>query len=194
MASACLPLHYILSLQLISIPVSNADIERVFSLVRRIKTEYRCSLATQTLSSLISCHYNKTWTCCERYKFKYSLLVATKKCTHERNMQYQKQWQCILAIIITFMLSLSEVTLIYENRQKYVHFESLICKKKFGTWRLCNLIVKINLAITSLRACFIYMTSSNKTLKSKATEMFQLLMISIICTFTIITPHPTLTL
>ena len=34
------------------------------------------------------------------------------------------------------MLSLSEVTLICENRQKYAHFESLICKKKFGTWRL----------------------------------------------------------
>ena len=47
--------------------------------------------------------------------------------------------QCISAIngiIITFMLSLSEVTLICENRQKYAHFESLICEKKFGTWRL----------------------------------------------------------
>ena len=29
------------------------------------------------------------------------------------------------------MLSLSEVTLICENRQKYAHFESLICEKKF---------------------------------------------------------------
>ena len=36
-------------------------------------------------------------------------------------------------IIITFMLSLSEITLICENRQKYAHFESLICEKKFGT-------------------------------------------------------------
>ena len=34
------------------------------------------------------------------------------------------------------MLSLFEVTLICEKRQKYAHFESLICEKKFGTWRL----------------------------------------------------------
>ena len=38
--------------------------------------------------------------------------------------------------IITFMLSLSEVTLICENRQKYANFESLICEKIFDTWRL----------------------------------------------------------
>ena len=43
--------------------------------------------------------------------------------------------QCISAIngiIITFMLSLSEVTLICENRQKYAHFESLIRKKNLA--------------------------------------------------------------
>ena len=54
--------------------------------------------------------------------------------------------QCILAIngiIITFTLSLSEVTLICENRQKYAHFENLICEKKFGTWRLCSCIIMV---------------------------------------------------
>ena len=30
------------------------------------------------------------------------------------------------------MLSLSEVTLICENRQKYAHFESLICEKNLA--------------------------------------------------------------
>ena len=39
------------------------------------------------------------------------------------------------------MLSLSEVTLICENCQKYAHIESLICEIKFGTWRLCTLAV-----------------------------------------------------
>ena len=49
----------------------------------------------------------------------------------------------VFSIIITFMLSLSE--LICENRQKCAHFESLICEKKFGTWRLCNyLLAQIN--------------------------------------------------
>ena len=44
------------SLQLLSIPASNADSERVFSLMtekNQAKTEYRCLFATQTLSSLI---------------------------------------------------------------------------------------------------------------------------------------------
>ena len=39
-----------LALQLLSIPASNA---RVFSLVRRIKTDFRSSLHTDTISSLI---------------------------------------------------------------------------------------------------------------------------------------------
>ena len=75
--------------------------------------------------------------CCERYKFDNSLLVAAKiKCAHERNMQSRQCISAINGIIIFFMLSLSEVTLICENRQKYAHFESLICGKKIGTWRL----------------------------------------------------------
>ena len=45
---------------LLAIPASNADSERVFSLVRRVKTDFRASLSTETLSSLISCHLNNT--------------------------------------------------------------------------------------------------------------------------------------
>ena len=41
-----------LALQLLSIPASNADSERVFSLVRRIKTDFRSSLQTETVSAL----------------------------------------------------------------------------------------------------------------------------------------------
>ena len=144
-----LALYCILSLQLLSIPASNADHERVFSFIRRIKTKYWCSLATQTLSSLISCHFNKTWTCCEHYKFENSLLVAAK-CTHERNMQYQKQW---LWPLLYFYASLSEVTLICENHQKYAHFESFICGKKFGTWRLCMYIRSLKWSPWSWRKC-----------------------------------------
>ena len=76
-----------LALQLLSIPASNADSECVFSLVRRMKTEYRSSLSTETISSLIGCHLNKTWVCCGVVNAEESLLVAAKKCTHERNMQ-----------------------------------------------------------------------------------------------------------
>ena len=77
-----------LALQLLSIPASNADSERVFSLVRRIKTEFRSSLSTETVSALIGCHFNKTSKCCEMTKFEDCLLVKAKTCTRERNMSY----------------------------------------------------------------------------------------------------------
>ena len=69
-----------LALQLLSIPVSNADSERVFSLVRLIKTDYRASLSTETLSALIGCQ------CCEGVAYPDSLLITAKRCTSVRNM------------------------------------------------------------------------------------------------------------
>ena len=59
----------------LSIP---ADSKRMFSLVRRIKTE--------TLSALIGCHFNKTVGCCELTKFDESLLSKAKGCTMERHL------------------------------------------------------------------------------------------------------------
>ena len=49
------------------------------------------------------------------------------------------------------MLSLSEVTLICENRQKYANFESLICEKKIDTWRLWygNKTVEVKMTLNS---------------------------------------------
>ena len=79
-----------LALQLLSIPASNADSERVFSLVRRIKTDYRSSLSTETVSALIGCHFNNTATCCETYKFDHTLLSKVKTCTRQRNPLYIK--------------------------------------------------------------------------------------------------------
>ncbi len=79
-----------LALQLISTPVSNADSERVFSLVRGIKTEYRSSLSTETLSALIGCHLNNTLSCCEPTEFEEALLSKAKTCTMERNLSYKK--------------------------------------------------------------------------------------------------------
>lgn len=80
-----------IALTLISIPASNADCERVFSHVRRIKTDFRSSLSTETISSLIGCHFNKTSKCCEWTKFETSLLDTAKKCTHARNQSYKKK-------------------------------------------------------------------------------------------------------
>ena len=78
----------LLVLNLLTIPASNADSERVFSLVRRIKTEFRSSLATENVSSLITCHFNNMLQCCEHVKFNECLLANEKKCTRERNLTY----------------------------------------------------------------------------------------------------------
>ena len=71
------------ALQLLAIPVSNADSERVFSLVRRIQTDFRASLNTSTLSSLIGCHFNKTSTCCEYTR--YPDVLLQKAVLHHRS-------------------------------------------------------------------------------------------------------------
>ena len=62
-------------LKLLAIPTSNADCERVFSHVRRIKTDFRSSLSPTTISSLIGCHFNKVTKCCEQTKFEESSLA-----------------------------------------------------------------------------------------------------------------------
>lgn len=71
--------------QLLAIPVSNADSERVFSLVRRIRTDFRASLSTSTLSSLIGCRFNNMSPCCEFKQFPDSFLQRAETCTMEHN-------------------------------------------------------------------------------------------------------------
>ena len=65
-----------LALRLLAIPTSNADCERVFNHVRRIKTYFRSSLSTNTISSLIGCQFNKVTKCCEQTKFEESFLAS----------------------------------------------------------------------------------------------------------------------
>ena len=75
-----------LALHLLAIPTSNTDSERVFSLVHRIKTDFRSSLSPQTVSALIGCHLNNQGKCCEVTKFDDSLLIKAKECTRQRNL------------------------------------------------------------------------------------------------------------
>ncbi|KAM7412355.1 hypothetical protein PAMA_022033 [Pampus argenteus] len=44
---------------LLVLPNSNCDVERAFSLVHHIKTEFRCQMSHQTLVNLMSCKINK---------------------------------------------------------------------------------------------------------------------------------------
>ena len=46
----------------------------------------KSSLATETVSSLITCHFNNMSQCCENVKFNEALLSNAKKCTRERNL------------------------------------------------------------------------------------------------------------
>jgi hypothetical protein len=78
-----------LALHLLSIPSSNADSERVFSLVRRIKTDFRSNLLPETISALVGIHFNTLDTCCEQSVYETSLLDKAKSCTHERNLSYK---------------------------------------------------------------------------------------------------------
>ena len=45
------------------LPVSNADVERIFSMLKKIQTEFRSELANDTICSLISCKQNADVQC-----------------------------------------------------------------------------------------------------------------------------------
>ena len=47
----------------LSLPVSNADTERVFSIVRNIVTDYRTEMEQSTLCALVSCKLNSSYNC-----------------------------------------------------------------------------------------------------------------------------------
>ena len=80
-----------LALELLAIPGSNVNSERVFSLVRRVKTDFRASLVLETLSSLIGCHFNNASAkCCEMNKIDDALIKKAKTCTRERKLSYSK--------------------------------------------------------------------------------------------------------
>ena len=78
-----------LALQLLAIPTSNADSERVFSLVRRIQTDFRSQLIPETISALIGVHFNTNENCCEG-NFDSNFLKEAKSCTHQKNLSYTK--------------------------------------------------------------------------------------------------------
>lgn len=78
-----------LALDLLAIPTSNADSERVFSLVRRIQTEFRSRLLPETISAIVGIHLNMNDHCCEGSDFDPSFLQKAKSCTHAKNLKYK---------------------------------------------------------------------------------------------------------
>lgn len=69
---------------LLSLPVSNADTERVFSIVRKIITDYRTEMEQSTLCALLACKLNCDSHCYELNTPK-DLLQVAKTATKEYN-------------------------------------------------------------------------------------------------------------
>ncbi len=67
---------------LLTIPVSNADSERGFSMLRKIHTDQRPSLSQETLIALMTMQFN-CLECCYESTFTEKLLTECKKATSQ---------------------------------------------------------------------------------------------------------------
>ena len=73
---------------ILSLPISNADTERVFSIVRKIVTDYRTEMDQSTLCALVLCKLNSNSNCYDLETPK-ELLKRAKVATVE-NTQYDR--------------------------------------------------------------------------------------------------------
>ena len=76
-----------LSKCLLALPVSNAETERIFSIVRKIVTDYRSQMDQSTLCALISCKVNND-TVCFQLDTPTSLLKEAKSATVKYNLAH----------------------------------------------------------------------------------------------------------
>ena len=83
------PLLTTLAKALLTIPVSNADPERLFSMVRKIDTDQRADLKPQTVESLLLCKVN-TDSMAHEMELPNKLLKKAKKATKEYNLAHKK--------------------------------------------------------------------------------------------------------
>ena len=72
---------------ILSLPVSNADTERVFSNVRKIGTDYRTKMEQSTLCALLSCKLNSDVDCFE-LETPLDLLRNAKRATMDYSRQH----------------------------------------------------------------------------------------------------------
>ena len=72
----------------LSLPHSNADCERSFSVVRKVHTECRQSVSTDTLTALLQCKMNVD-TECFRLSVTDEMVALAKRATHEYNLAHE---------------------------------------------------------------------------------------------------------
>ena len=77
---------------ILSLPVSNADTERVFSIVRKIITEYRTQMDQSTLCALLACKMNSDYKCYD-LATPSDLLRNAKSATMEYNRAHSSKFQ-----------------------------------------------------------------------------------------------------
>lgn len=77
---------------LLVLPNSNCDVERAFSMVRHIKTEFRSQLSHKTLANLMSCKINKFIdTDCYEVETSGKMLKSAKQATSQYKESFQKK-------------------------------------------------------------------------------------------------------
>ena len=79
-----------LAKRVLALPVSNADTERVLSMVRKIVTDYRTELNRSTLCALLSCKLNCNSSCFNLHTPD-ELLSRAKHATVEYNKAHATQ-------------------------------------------------------------------------------------------------------
>ena len=72
----------------LTIPNSNADCERVFSMVKKIQTENRSELAGETVAALLSCKLNHDSKCFE-FQPNSEMLTLAKNATMQYNAEHK---------------------------------------------------------------------------------------------------------
>ena len=70
------------------IPHSNASSERAFSILKKVKTDFRSELAHDTLCAIFSLKFNGGQ-CCEHSHFSDSVLKTAKKATYMYNKDHK---------------------------------------------------------------------------------------------------------
>ena len=79
-----------LAKSILALPVSNAETERVFSIVRKIVTDYRTQLDQSTLCALVSCKLNSDSRCYDLATPE-GLLKQAKTATMEYNRAHSSK-------------------------------------------------------------------------------------------------------
>ena len=91
---------------LLSLPHSNADTERIFSIVRKIITDYRTEMEQNTLCALLACKVNNDNCCCDTDVPK-ELVKIAKQATMNYNRAHSSKFNYSSHSCVPHLLNIS---------------------------------------------------------------------------------------